>query len=198
MTAIRTGEARIRCPGSARHLSATPPRRPALALMIATGAIAAGCGSSSSSPSASAGSKYQQAVRYSECMRTHGVANFPDPSRGGGILVHAGGPGGINPASPAFASAQRACAKLGPKGSPGPRGAIPTAAKKQALKFSACMRSHGVPGFPDPVFSGNGAKLQLSGGVNPAAPAFRAAQKACGSPLPGGIVSGATAVGGPG
>lgn len=61
------------------------------------------------------------------------------------------------------------------------------------------MRSHGVPGFPDPVFSGNGARLQVSpgSGVNPAAPAFKAAQKACGQPLPGGIVNSSGGVGGP-
>jgi hypothetical protein len=57
------------------------------------------------------------------------------------------------------------------------------------------MRSHGVPNFPDPVFSGNGSRLQLSGGVNPAAPAFKAAQKACGSPLPGGVIKDTSGVG---
>ena len=61
------------------------------------------------------------------------------------------------------------------------------------------MRSHGVPSFPDPVFSGGGARLQLIGsGESPSSPAFKAAQKACGSPVPGGVLSGSNSVGGPG
>jgi hypothetical protein len=51
------------------------------------------------------------------------------------------------------------------------------------LKFSQCMRSHGLTNFPDPVFSGGGAQLRLSpaSGLNPSSPAFKSAQAACGS-----------------
>jgi hypothetical protein len=44
------------------------------------------------------------------------------------------------------------------------------------------MRSHGVPGFPDPKVissSGGNQRVYLSG-VNPQSPAFQAAAKACG------------------
>jgi hypothetical protein len=195
------GQASTRLTACARPL--------AVALVIAIGAIAAGCGSSpkqtaSASLGSGSSSRYQAMVKYSECMRTHGVPGFPDPqatANGGGALVIHGGPGSaIDPSSPSFQSAQRTCAKLMPSGA-GPLGSgIPSSARRQALKFSACMRSHGVPGFPDPVFSGNGARLQLtpSSGVDPASPAFKAAQKTCGSPLPGGIVSGSSSIGGPG
>ena len=49
--------------------------------------------------------------------------------------------------------------------------------------MSRCMRSHGVPNFPDPKFpSGGGVGIQLNGnGIDPNSPAFQAAQKACGS-----------------
>jgi hypothetical protein len=51
------------------------------------------------------------------------------------------------------------------------------------------MRAHGLPNFPDPSRSG-GHGIQLSAGpdsgVNPSAPAFRTAQKACQHLLPGG------------
>lgn len=173
-----------------------------VAVVIAVAALTSGCGSSAK-PAAAARSGYEQSLKYAECMRTHGVASFPDPSAsangGGHLIIHAGPGTGIDPSAPAFVSAQQACGKLLPKGAPGPGGAIPVATKEQALKFSACMRSHGVPGFPDPGFSGNSARLELThgSGVNPAAPAFKAAQKACGSPLPGGVVNGSGAVGGP-
>jgi hypothetical protein len=56
-----------------------------------------------------------------------------------------------------------------------------------ALAFSKCMRSHGVPNFPDPKVSGH--RIQISGsssGVNPQSPAFKSAQQSCNHLLPGG------------
>src|SRR5258705_6200528 len=46
-------------------------------------------------------------------------------------------------------------------------------------RFSACMRSHGVPNFPDPQVSGRGLSLTIDSrnGLNPNAPQFKAAQK---------------------
>jgi hypothetical protein len=54
------------------------------------------------------------ALKMSQCMRAHGITDFPDPStHGGGIQIKInGGPGGdLNPQSPLFQSAQKACAK---------------------------------------------------------------------------------------
>jgi len=51
-----------------------------------------------------------------------------------------------------------------------------------ALAFSRCMRSHGVPGFPDPDSSGNVSKtkvIPLAG-----SPQFRVASRACGHLVP--------------
>jgi hypothetical protein len=121
-------------------------------------------------------------------MRSHGVPNFPDPGSGGGIQV---GPGsGIDPSSPTFQAAQRACQKLLPNGGqPSPQ---QRAKMEQALlAFSACMRSHGVPDFPDPTFTGGGAQLRLrsspGGDLNPNSPRFQAAQTACQGKPPGNV-----------
>ena len=51
------------------------------------------------------------------------------------------------------------------------------------IKFATCMRSHGVPNFPDP---GSGGGIQISNGINPSSPAFRGARNACAGLLPGG------------
>jgi hypothetical protein len=55
----------------------------------------------------------------------------------------------------------------------------------QALKLSACMRSHGEPNFPDPEISTSGGatsvriRVSPSSGIVPGSPTFLAAQKAC-------------------
>jgi hypothetical protein len=53
----------------------------------------------------------EAALAHAECMRKHGVPNFPDPivsTSGGGTSVKSGG-GSINPRSPAFQQAQKIC-----------------------------------------------------------------------------------------
>lgn len=55
----------------------------------------------------------------------------------------------------------------------------------QGLRFAGCMRSHGVPNFPDPS-AGGGIQIPAGSGINPFSPAFKAAQQACQSLMPGG------------
>jgi len=74
----------------------------------------------------------QKALAFSQCMRAHGVADFPDPQfsavggGGIGIRIKVGGPGssGIDPNSPIFQRAQSKCGSLLP-------GRIGTATAKQ-------------------------------------------------------------------
>ncbi|MGO9898427.1 MAG: hypothetical protein ACLP0J_01765 [Solirubrobacteraceae bacterium] len=127
-------------------------------------------------------------LAFSECMRSHGVPNFPDPSSGGGIHLSSG----MNPSSPAFKAAQASCYKLMPGGGPG--AAHPSAqAESQTLKISECMRQHGVVGFPDPTLSmpsspagysiledRGGVVLAVPSTINPASPVFKQAATACG------------------
>jgi hypothetical protein len=108
-------------------------------------------------------------------MRTHGVPGFPDPSPSGNLLLRS--QSGIKPDSPAFQSAQQACRSLMPNGGrPQP---LSPARQQAALKYSACMRAHGLSSFPDPQFSGGGLRLRLGPGLNPSSPQFKAAQTAC-------------------
>jgi hypothetical protein len=125
------------------------------------------------------------ALKFAACMRSHGVPGFPDPSASGATVITPGG--SINPQSPQFEAAQTACAKLlRPGGAPSP--AQQAQGLASALKFSACMRSHGITGFPDPTSSGGGIQLKLasSSGIDPSSPIFQAAQTACQKLLPGG------------
>jgi hypothetical protein len=103
----------------------------------------AGCGSSGQKPSAS--SNAGSFLAFSECMRGHGVPDFPDPS-GNGINI---GGTGVNPSSPAVRAAQATCKKLLPGG--GPPAHASEQQKQQLVATSECMRGHGVTGFPDPI-----------------------------------------------
>jgi hypothetical protein len=179
-----------------------------LLTLIAVGLLAGGCGGGSASPevasigsttlasvsaAAQGGNKatdYLDAVKYAGCMRTHGVVNFPDPTSGGDFLFHSGklnGSSGVNPNSAQFVSANKACQHLLPNGGQ------PTAAETQhivaqTLKLAQCMRSHGVPNFPDPTVSNGNVSIRFGGaGNDPRSPQFRAANNACKQYSPGGF-----------
>jgi hypothetical protein len=161
----------------------------AVALVATAAALATGCGGGSKGPNGAASSSgnkdYQQAIKFSQCMRSHGLSGFPDPvqQQGGGIAMKLGPASGADPNSQKFKAAQSACRKFAPTGRPG--GTMTAAQQQQFLRYSQCMRTHGVPNFPDPKFSGGGAQIQLTG-VGPGAPGFDAATKACQSLQPGG------------
>jgi hypothetical protein len=165
----------------------------------AGGAAAGGGGSASSSGGGQGGEVHSEAaiaapggpeaqkkmVAFAQCMRGHGVPDFPEPSEGK-LLVRGTSKNGLNPGSPQFQSAMKACRSLAPAPKLSPQQSA--AMQAQALKFSACMRSHGVPNFPDPKFEGGGVRMSLHagpGGIDPQSPQFQAAQKACQGDLPG-------------
>jgi len=58
------------------------------------------------------------------------------------------------------------------------------------LAFSACMRSHGVPDFPDPTSNGGNSIQVQPGSVDPNTPAYQAAFRSCRSLLPAGKTGG--------
>src|SRR6516165_9150517 len=132
-----------------------------LAVSVAVTAVAlilGACGASNSSLATATGSfNMSSRVPFSECMRSHGVPDFPDPgavepsgnsAQGSvfGILL----PATIRLGSPAFRSAFNACRKLVDGGHSPPK--VSDAQKRAFLRFAQCMRTHGVPDYPDPVF----------------------------------------------
>lgn len=155
-------------------------------LSTSTSSDSPASGNSSSSPESSA-SAQQKMVKFSQCMRTHGEPEFPEPTEGG-IRIQNHNGHGPNPESSRFHAAEKACSKYAPsKVAPSP--AEQAKMQEGALKFSACMRSHGVPNFPDPEFhsGGGGVRVRIGGkgsGIDPNSPQFKAAQKTCQSDLP--------------
>jgi hypothetical protein len=120
---------------------------------------------------------YAQGIGYSDCMRSHGLSNFPDPSPGGGFNLRALG---SEAGSPAFLAAQTACTKLQPGGSTRPS---PFTGEQEQLMVAKarCIRTHGVPSFPDPTTVGPGTfgEPHLPPGWSNDAPAVIKALTAC-------------------
>ncbi len=106
-------------------------------------------------------------LMFSACMRAHGVPNFPNPTISGNSVSLA-----ITPSisgNPDFKRAQAACQHLLP-GRPTAQH-FTTAQQADYVKASACMRAHGINGFPDPDFSAR--DLQLAAGHEPQYPPVR-------------------------
>jgi hypothetical protein len=148
-----------------------------------TGAAAASEGHESSLAS--------QATAYAACMHEHGVPDFPEPQ----VSEH-GSEGSVKMAVPAsvggnpkFKPAQQACRKLLPGGGPHNAPALTPAQQDQYLKAAACIRSHGVPNFPDPTFSGGGVHIEHQS-LNESSSAFKTAVHDCESLIPGGVHGG--------
>jgi hypothetical protein len=118
-------------------------------------------------------------LAYSECMRAHGVSDFPDPDSQGRILIQ-GAASGIDPKSPTYQNAQKACQSKQPKPTP----AQQAQAMAYALRVARCMRAHGIKDYPDPS-SGSGGRISINlnnspgSDLNPNNPLFQRAQAKC-------------------
>ncbi len=149
--------------------------------------LVAACGSGSPGSSGpTAGSPYQQALVYAQCMRSHGLPTWPNPNSQGGFLFTAANP--LDQGSHAYLSASGACKNLQPKGS-GLTAAQIQVALARLLNFSVCMRAHGLASFPDPKVVDNGGRrgvtLQVQGeGIDPNSPQYQSASRACQHLLP--------------
>jgi hypothetical protein len=159
----------------------TSPRAWALAPLLVTAAlVGAGCGGSSSAATTKTASQDAARLKFTQCMRDHGVNISDTPGQGGAGLQ--------NTAQSKLRSAQRACRKY----QQGAFGNV-SASQRQEFqdafaKFSSCMRQHGVD-VPNPG-SGGGPGAGGAGGAGGQLdrndPKVQTAQKACQSKLPNG------------
>jgi hypothetical protein len=143
----------------------------ALALIAVIGLIIAGCGSNAPSEAGTAGSPgsvsspgsasttagasttgtggsksatdQAKGVKFSECIRGHGVPHFPDPDSKGDYRF------GIDVSPEVWQKAVNACKDLEPPGALS--GKRSPKQQSAALRFAACIRKNGVKDFPDPV-----------------------------------------------
>jgi hypothetical protein len=111
---------------------------------------ASSSGSSNAGGSTNSRSPISQPLAFSHCMRSNAVADFPDPNSSGvwpksQVKAAAG--------NPRFEAATHACGHLLPNGGPGvsPSPAVVRQIQSDMTKFARCMRTHGVPNWPDPI-----------------------------------------------
>jgi len=143
-----------------------PAARTAAAL-IATAALAlpiAACGAGTSHPgsrraSAASATPNSQLLAFSQCVRRHGVQNFPDPRPGVSSSKFPSAER-LGVSSVHLSAAENACEHLLPTGTDDQ---FPAAEVQlllaHMLRFSACMRHHGVASWPDPSTDSEGRPL---------------------------------------
>jgi hypothetical protein len=170
------------------------------AAVLAVAALAWAATACSGSPSAAspggssnvAVAASSPAVGYSHCMRAHGVPNFPDPGSDGSLPKGTAQQFGVSSAQ--LQAAELACQHVLPASGDLLTAAslqqcylthvCPPALVQQALsagrKFAQCMRSHGVPNWPDPTIEAGGGQPQFYIRVSrPPSPTVGAAIGAC-------------------
>jgi hypothetical protein len=130
-------------------------------------------------------SLYLDTVAYTGCMRSHGVPDLPVPTTVNNATQQEVG-FGLPPdqQSPQYRSANKVCQYLLPGDGTGPSPGMVQQAMAKALKFSACMRSHGLPDFPDPKANSRGISITGGRGIDVSSPQFQRAQNHCRSLSP--------------
>jgi hypothetical protein len=186
-------------------------RRPLdVGALLSVCVLAAGCGSGSSRPSVasirlstatstepsavSSGSKASGgtiALAFIAGMRTHGEPNMPEPSiskNGRTASININASSGLDPNSPQFMAATKACDHLLPnKGVPSSGQTITPADQADYLKGAACMRSHGFPNFPDPSFHDDTVSFTTTSPINANSSQYQNALRICQKLIPAGL-----------
>jgi hypothetical protein len=180
-----------------------------VAAVLATAALsplAAACGGSRSSTgsrgSATAGRSTTSAsyVAYSACMRSHGVPNYPDPDSGGQLPKPDAHHLGVSTSQ--MQSTQQACQHVLPNTGRAinarsltqcmmaddcPRPLVQHALNEER-SFAGCMRSDGVPNWPDPTIDSQGRPVFAvsisKDGFNPYSPPIWAKGNHCSHLMP--------------
>jgi hypothetical protein len=127
-------------------------RRLAALAMVAL--IGAGC-SDEPAENGNAGNKNatnrDKAMKFAACMRQNGVREFPDPDASGSLTIDGVLNGSsLDPSTPAWKQATRACKELEPPGFTGDKD-VSDEEQEARLEFAQCIRDNGVEDFPDPA-----------------------------------------------
>ncbi len=99
-----------------------------------------------------------------------------------GVLLAGCGASSPHPATVTAGGTTTAASRSATSGAAGSTATASGTGVPSALAFAKCMRANGVSNFPDPA-PGGGSVFDTAG-INPAAPAFKAAQAKCQKLLP--------------
>jgi hypothetical protein len=116
-------------------------------------------------------------------MRSHGILNFPGPGAPPGAGIAFKNSGVLS--SPAFQAAARDCVMYAHHETSGPQ--ITAEDQTDYLRAAACMRTHGIVGFPDPVFANGNVSFPIPQAMNTNSTQFRRARETCELLIPSGL-----------
>jgi len=143
----------------------------------------AGQGSSSTSSASPSSDTGNAELAHAQCMRDHGISDFPDPQAGGGSAIQFQPGSDLDPDNPQYEAAEDACKSLLPP----PSSSIWTPSPQeleQLVRFAQCMRAHGADvSDPDPttgdMTTPHGTRAEAEND-----PLYQAAYAACKDKLP--------------
>jgi hypothetical protein len=124
-----------------------------LAALAVVALIGAGCSDepAENGGAANANADRANAVKFAECMRDNGVAEFPDPDASGELTIDGVLNGSsLDPSTPAWKAAIGTCKDLEPPGFTGDH-EVSAEEQETRLEFAQCIRENGVKDFPDPA-----------------------------------------------
>jgi hypothetical protein len=175
------------------------PARAAAALIAAVilALLGAAC-SGSPSAAGSGGSSNagrpansQIGIDYARCMRAHGVPRYPDPGSGNELAsgLPKVSPQQLEVSSSQYQAARNDCAHLLPNGGQMTQGQSQRDLNAM-LRYARCMRSRGLPNWPDPSYdsaAGWGFNLVHVHGFDPNSTQTENKMNECNRMLPPGI-----------
>jgi hypothetical protein len=170
-------------------------RSAAIVIAAMTTLLAAACSASpasTGSPNTGGSNSSPSTVAWVQCVRSHGIPDFPDPDSGGQIpKITSGQQVGVSDS--VLQAARTACQNLWPYQAPSQ--AQQQQELAEALTFAHCMRSHGVLKFPDPTTNSESGRVEFvislsRDGFNLNSPQILAKVSECEHGLPASLLQG--------
>lgn len=144
--------------------------------------ILSGCGGSGGSPSAASSTSGAQLAsllhQIGVCIRSHGLPDFPDPVVNGETGQVQLASGANTPSQQVLTACQSLISQLPPSATQG-NSSIPASEMAQYRAYAACMRQHGLPGWPDPNPDGTFTLTGTLSGASARSGAYRSQMNAC-------------------
>ena len=132
-------------------------------------------------------SQVGEALAFARCMRSSGVINFPDPDASGEfnkVIMSR-----LASSNSHYQDASQSCAHLFPSmSSKSPSQLLLQTIANDEAKFVRCMRTHGVPKWPNPVLQQGRLVFDSQAvGIDPNSPSVALKMQACDYVFPSSI-----------
>jgi hypothetical protein len=126
-------------------------------------------------------SEKETALKFAQCIRDNGLADFPDPKFDDNGEAQVNTPDKVDKNK--LDAAQDKCKQYLPNG--GVRQPLDPDRLAKVREYSRCMRDHGIAKFPDPDDNG-GIAINGGPGLDPMSAEFKAAEQECAKGMPDG------------